>query len=91
MTSIKEMVAVSPITSGIHNCDAFLNYSSGIFDEDSCGGSAATINHSVLIIGYGLDSATNTEYWILKNSWGTTWGELGFARVKILLADASAL
>jgi C1A family cysteine protease len=44
-----------------------------------------------LIIGYGLDTATNTEYWILKNSWGTEWGELGFARVKIMLEDDPAL
>jgi len=44
-----------------------------------------------VIIGYGIDTATNTEYWILKNSWGTTWGELGFGRVKIMTEDDSTL
>jgi len=40
------------------------------------------MNHSVLIIGYGTDVKTGINYWIIKNSYGTRWGEKGFARIK---------
>lgn len=34
----------------------------------------------MLLVGYGTDSS-NVPYWIVKNSWGTTWGEQGYIRV----------
>jgi hypothetical protein len=39
--------------------------STGIFDDDNC--SDGWINHSVLTIGYGTDSATGFDYFIIKN------------------------
>lgn len=49
----------------------WLNYHSGIFN---CASNAA-IDHAVLLIGYTPD------YWIVKNQWGTDWGESGYIRV----------
>ena len=39
------------------------------------------INHAVLAVGYNV-TADNTKYWIVKNSWNTTWGESGYIRMK---------
>lgn len=55
----------------------FMNYQSGVFDG-SCG---TQMNHAINIVGYGVDSATNKKYWLMRNSWGTSWGEQGYFRM----------
>ncbi|XP_054165167.1 uncharacterized protein LOC128962791 [Oppia nitens] len=62
-----------PVTVGFHQTNKFLNYSSGIFDDTSC--NAESISRSLLAVGYTPD------YFILKNSWGTKWGEDGYIRL----------
>jgi len=47
-------------------------YSSGIYDGP-CG---TSIDHCVLLVGYG--TTNSTPYWLIKNSWGTSWGEEGY-------------
>ena len=63
--SLKAVIAQQPITTGISASDSFSFYSSGIFDDDEC--ALTNINHSVLTVGYGKDSATSTEYFVIKN------------------------
>ncbi len=62
-------VAVSSTSSG------FFFYGSGVIDSD-CN---QNVNHAVLMIGYGTENGQ--DYWLLKNSWGTSWGEKGFFKV----------
>ncbi len=45
------------------------------------------VNHAVLIVGYGVDSLTNLQYWYVKNSQSTAWGESGYARIEMTDGD----
>ena len=56
--------------------DKMMFYSSGVFD--TCGDT--TVNHLVVMDGYGED-AQGRKYWLVRNSWGPTWGEQGYIRV----------
>ena len=68
---------IGPIAIEI-NADKLLFYSSGIFDDSSCG--INDPNHALLVTGY--DSENGVDYWSVKNSWGQTWGEEGYIRIK---------
>lgn len=39
-------------------------------------------NHEAILVGWGHDSTENVDYWILRNSWGSWWGEKGYARIQ---------
>jgi len=60
----------------------FQFHSEGVIsDATLCDGD---LNSAVTIVGYGFDhESSDLEYWIVKNSWGQTWGEQGFARIAI--------
>lgn len=57
---------------------AWSSYGSGLFDGCS---KDAVIDHAVTLIGYGKDSRYGAKYWLVKNSWGNSWGEDGNIRM----------
>lgn len=56
---------------------AFQNYKSGVYSCSNFTG----VDHGVLLVGYGTNTTSGQDYWIVKNSWGTTWGESGYVRI----------
>jgi cathepsin L len=55
-------------------------YKSGIYN--GCNQVNPDIDHAVVLTGYGVDASSgNTQYWTVRNSWGTGWGEAGYIRL----------
>uniref|UniRef100_A0A667X6J6 Cathepsin S, ortholog 1 n=1 Tax=Myripristis murdjan TaxID=586833 RepID=A0A667X6J6_9TELE len=70
---------VGPVAAAINAMlPSFHHYRGGeVDDEVSC--NPRLINHAVLIVGYGTDRGE--DFWLVKNSWGTAWGEAGYLRL----------
>ena len=56
--------------------ETFMRYSGGIYYEPRC---SSETNHAALLVGYG--SEEGQDYWIIKNSFGTKWGEGGYMKI----------
>jgi len=56
-------------------------YGGGLFEEAGC--SQTDLDHGVAVVGYGQDPEMwNVPYWIVKNSWGTDWGDSGWVYMR---------
>lgn len=69
------VATIGPIAVAIDaNHQSFMNYRSGVLNEPTC--SPRNVDHAVLVVGYG--TYQGTPYWLVKNSWGTSWGDGGY-------------
>ncbi|XP_063236239.1 dipeptidyl peptidase 1-like [Bacillus rossius redtenbacheri] len=63
------------------------HYKSGVYhytgvDDPSMEYPYYVVNHAVLVVGYGVVESTGEKYWIVKNSWGATWGDHGYFLIR---------
>ena len=80
---LKMAVSQQPVSVAIQaDSRNFQHYQSGIFDDYDCG---TDLDHGVLVVGYG--SVDNQDYWLVKNSWGTSWGDQGY--IKLARTDST--
>lgn len=81
--SLKAAVAKQPVSVAIEADTAtFQSYSSGVITSAKCG---TNLDHGVLAVGYGEENGQ--KYWLVKNSWSTSWGLNGY--VKIARSDST--
>ena len=80
---MKETLQKQPVILAIAANNKYIHsYKSGIIDARNCMDYAFVehedlnpLNHGVLLVVYGYDQTTGLDYWLVKNSWNTTWGD----------------
>ena len=71
VVDLKEAIADQPVSVGIEaDKQSFQFYKSGVYDDVSCGNQ---LDHGVIAVGYG--SEDDKGYFLVRNSWGGTWGD----------------
>ena len=71
----KAVLSYGAVTTGVYSGRAFVSYTGGVFEEN---GATNRPNHAVNIVGW--DDAK--QAWLIRNSWGTDWGESGYMWLK---------
>jgi len=72
-----EIFVRGPVAAGV-NAEPLVDYKGGIVTDKKL--LHRLVNHVVSIVGWGKENGT--EFWIVRNSWGEYWGELGFFRIE---------
>lgn len=75
--SLMNAVAYQPVSVSIDAGGSDFQFYSNRTFTGPCG---TRLNHAVLAVGYGTSNGTN--YWMVKNSWGTSWGDSGYIKCK---------
>jgi len=76
-SALQSAVALGPVAVAIDaSHPSFRFYSSGVYYEPLCQNAIPDLDHEVLAVGYGIYNGS--DYWLVKNSWSTHWGNYGY-------------
>jgi len=82
---MKAALAQQPLAVAIEaDKMVFQTYKSGVLTDAKCG---TNLDHAVLAVGYGNENGQ--DYWLVKNSWNTTWGDQGY--IKLAIVDGEGI
>lgn len=85
--SLRKAVANQPVSVAVDGGDSHFRFYKGGVLSGACG---TELDHGIAAVGYGVAS-DGTKYWVMKNSWGTSWGEAGYIRMERDIADEEGL
>jgi cathepsin L len=74
---LMDAVSKQPVAITV-DASTWKDYYGGVFD--GCNTASPDLDHGVLLVGYGTDAELG-DYWLVRNSWGPTWGEAGYIRL----------
>jgi cathepsin L len=75
-TALMNAVQTMPIAISAA-AEPWMSYETGVFNSD-CG---SDVDHAIVLEGYGHDSASGLDYYLVRNSWSASWGEEGYIRI----------
>jgi len=89
---IMEELASGPIAVSFDARQDLKLYKGGVYRSPTSGEELAMVQaagasswlpvtHAVLLVGFGTDTKTGADYWLMQNSWGQEWGEQGYFRI----------
>jgi len=83
----RALVENGPLAVSFEVYDDFMMYKSGVYHHTNLINQGhfepfEVTNHAVVLVGYGHDPVVGEDYWIIKNSWSTAWGEDGYFRIR---------
>jgi len=76
------LATIGPLVITV-DAEGWHDYSSGVFDGRNTNQNQTNpvLDHAVQLVGYGTDKETGQDYWLVRNSWTSLWGEKGYIRI----------
>jgi|DeeseametaMP2100_FD_k123_125914_1 cathepsin H len=74
---VEALAQHGPVSVAYQVASDFRHYAGGVYDSTTCKSSPQDVNHAVLAVGFDTDKKSGKDYYIVKNSWGSSFGVEG--------------